>query len=195
MKSFTCFDIYSIYLKKVNGIYSMIVAYVLLSLACPQCFFLVQRKVHELKEKLVRLKASVGEAKLPRNFTIRSKNFSIALLKIEGEANHLANKVKSLQMEEKNLKAFFKKLMDDFEALKQNLKNLEDVYKMAFNHSRMAGVDIRDAEDIIEQIKLLLQDAMYQLDEHGGMAYKEALKLAKDISDLAKQMKTIAAEV
>ena len=156
---------------------------------------MVQRKVHELKEKLIRLKASVGEAKLPHNFTIRSKNFSIALLKIESETGHLANKVKSLQMEEQNLKAFFKKLMDDFEALKQNLKNLEEVYKMAYNHSRLAGVDIGDAENIIEQIKLLLQDAMYQLDEHGAMAFKEALKLANDISDLARQMKIIAMEV
>ena len=163
--------------------------------ACPQCFFLVQRKVHELKEKLIRLKASVGEAKLPKNFTIRSKNFSVALLKIEGEAKHLADKIRTLQMEEKNLKAFFKKLMDDFEALKRNLKSLEDVYRMAFNHSRKADIDIGDGEEIIEQIKLLLQDAVYQLDEHGAMAYREALKLAKDISDLAKQMKKIAAEV
>jgi len=163
-------------------------------IACPQCFFLVQRKVHELKEKLIRLKASVGEAILPKNFTIRSKNFSVALLKIEGEAKHLEDKIKTLQLEEKNLKAFFKKLMDDFEALKRNLKRLEDVYRMAFNHSRKADTDIGDGEEIIEQIKLLLQDAVYQLDEHGAMAYREALKLAKDISDLAKQMKKIAAE-
>ena len=156
---------------------------------------MVQRKVHELKEKLIRLKASVGEAKLPQNFTIRSKNFSIALVKIEEETNLLANKIKSLQMEEKNLKAFFKKLMDDFEGLKRNLKKLEDVFKMAYNDSRMARIDIGDAENIIKQIKLLLKDAMYELDVHGTMAYKEALKLAKDISDLAKQMKSIAAEV
>lgn len=141
------------------------------------------------------MKASVGEAKLPQNFTIKNKNFSIALVKIEGESNLLANKIKALQMEEKDLKAFFKKLMDDFEKLKQNMKRIEIVLKMAFNDSKMARMDIGDAERIIEQINSLLKDAMYQLDEHGKMAHKEALKLAKDISDLAKQMKTIAAEV
>lgn len=163
--------------------------------ACPQCFFLVQRKVHELKEKLIRLKASVGEAKLPQNFTIRNKNFSVALVRIENEAKTLASKIKSLQMEEESLKAFFKSLMDDFDELKIKVNNLETVLTMAFNDSRMARMDIGDAENIIEQIKLLLKDSMYQLDNHGAMAYQEALKLAKDISDLAKQMKNIAAEV
>ena len=155
----------------------------------------MQRKVHELREKLIRLKASVGEAKLPQNFTIKNKNFSIALGRIETEATHLANKVKSLQNRENDLKAFFDKLMEDFEGLKRGLGKVQMVFRMAFNESRVAEKDIGDAEDIIEEIKKLLKDARYQLTAHGEVAYKEALKLARDISDLARKMKAIAAEV
>ena len=69
--------------------------------------------------------------------------------------------------------------MDDFEGLKRNLKKLEDVFKMAYNDSRMARIDIGDAENIIKQIKLLLKDAMYELDVHGTMAYKESTETRK----------------
>ena len=155
----------------------------------------MQRKVHELRQKLVRLKASVGEAKLPQNFTIKNKNFSVALGRIESEANEISNKIKELQLEEKDLKTFFQKLMDDFNGLKRNLRKLEAALNMAFNSSGMAKMDIGDAEDMIEQIKKLLDGAKYDLDVNGRRAYNEARKLAKDISDLAKRMKSIAAEV
>ena len=163
--------------------------------ACPQCYFLVQKKVHELRQKLIRLKASVGEAQLPQNFSIKNKNFVVALKKIEKEADILSKKAKSLQQSDNDLAEFFQQLLRDFSLLKNSLYRLHHILKVALNVSKMAKADVSDAEAITKQIYQLLQDARYQLDNHGMIAYKEALKLAKDISDLAKKMKGIAAEV
>ncbi len=148
-----------------------------------------------LREKLLRLKASLGDANLPQNYTIKDEDFVVALKKIENETSLISEKVKSMKKSDDDLREFFDKLRLEFSRLKQGLSNLKMVYKMAFNDSKTAMMDIGDAEDIIEQIKKLLADAMYQLNNHGVVAYHEALKLARDISDLAKSMKTIAADV
>ena len=148
-----------------------------------------------MREKLEKLQDAVGLAKLPRNVTFKDQNFVSALKTIQQETDRLLSKVLSLKREDLELDDYFRKLLDEFSRLKLSFRDLDVVVKTAVNRSDVARTEIKGAEDIIEEIKKLLEKARYQLDVYGGRTFKEALKLAKDISDRAKKMKKVAAEV
>ena len=126
---------------------------------------------------------------------VRDENFENAIRALDKAIDELKKKTNSLLDGDKQLFEFFDGLRKQFEKINKRFGELKSMVEQSKEASEKGEVEITRAEEIIEEIKKLLQDAEDKIAQEGAKLFNKKDTSAADLSDLAKEMRAIAKEV
>ena len=130
-----------------------------------------------------------------RTIDVKDANFEKLIRQLQKSIDKLRKMIDELLAGDKSLSDFFEKLVERFEKLSKQIRGLQRMIEKSTGATKTGQNEITSAEETIDMITKLLEEAEMMLKAEVEKILKAAESNRGDVSGLAKRMRAIAEEV